>query len=148
MSDPKLFPAWRQAERDLLASGVTYGSLITTEWLREAFGLREPKGIAEFQRNELVMLRQTHELSASLLENHRMMLVTVRGVGYTVVPPEKQTAVAMERRTKEIKAALSKLAREVSFVNTEQLTDSQRKENADAQAKLGALRSLVRKQLK
>lgn len=148
MDEPKLFPAWRQAEVELLANGATYGSLVTTDWLREAFGIKEAATVAQYQRNELVMLRQTQALSESLLENHRMMLVPVRGVGYTIVPPEKQTAVAMDRRTKEIKQALMKMAREISFVNVEKLTDAQRKENSDAQAKIGALRGLVRKQLK
>ena len=31
--EPRLYPAWRQAEKDLLAAGFTYGSLLTKEWL-------------------------------------------------------------------------------------------------------------------
>jgi len=69
-------------------------------------------------------------------------------VGYSAVPPEQQTRTALAMRTKEVKSALSKLAREISHVNLDKLNDAQRQENADAQAKLGSLRSMVRKQLK
>jgi hypothetical protein len=150
MSDDstKLYPAWRQAERDLLASGFTYGSLVTQEWLDAAFGITEPKTIAEHQKRELVRLRQTQELRDSLLENHRIMLAPVRGVGFTAVPPDQQTSTAWRHRTREVKAALQKLAREISHVDLDRLSDAQRQENADAQAKLGSLRALMRKQLK
>lgn len=145
---PTLFPAWRQAEKDLLASGFTYGSLVTQDWLDAAFGIRPARTIAEHQKNELVRLRQFCDLRDSLLENHRIMLAPVRGVGYSAVPPEKQTSAAFQLRTKEIKASLSKLAREISHVNVDKLTDAQRQENADAQAKLGTLKAMVRSQLK
>jgi hypothetical protein len=145
---PKLYPAWRQAEVDLIAAGLAYGSLITDEWLDAAFGIKPPQTIAEAERAQLVRLSQRESLRESLLENHSMLLSRVTGVGYSVVPPELQTKVAVEQRTKEIRAALHKLAREISFVNTALLSDEQRKENSDAQAKLGGLRSLFRKQLK
>lgn len=149
MDDPqvKLYPAWRQAEKDLLEEGLSYGSLIPDEWLKLAFGLAEPETIAQAQRNDLVMLRQLDALRESLLQGHRMMLRRVQGVGYTVVTPEQQTAVALKDRTREVKCAMRKLAQELSYVNHERLSDDQRKENADAQAKLGALRSMVRKKL-
>lgn len=145
---PKLYPAWRQAEADLLASGLAHGSLITQEWLDAAFGLKPPKTIAEAERVQLVRLRQTQALRESLLENHRMMLRPVKGVGFTVIPPDQQTRVAVADRTREVKAAMVKLAREISHVDTSKLTDDQRKENTDAQAKLGALRAMFRKALK
>ena len=151
MSDeaaPTLYPAWRQAEADLLAQGVTYGSLITREWLDAAFGIREPRTIAEAERAQLVRLSQTQALRDSLLQNHRMMLRPTKGVGFTVVPADQQTRVAMDDRTREVKSALSKLAREISHVDLTKLDDAQRKENTDAQAKLGALRSMFRKALK
>jgi hypothetical protein len=144
---PKLYPAWRQAEVDLIAQGVTYGSLISDDWLRAAFGIKEPTTIAEAQRNDLVMLRQTECLRESLLETRNMMLRRVQGLGYTVVLPEQQTKLAMQDRTREVKNALRKLAREIAHVDHSKLTDAQRKENTDAQAKLGALRGLVRKRL-
>lgn len=144
----KLSPAWRQAEADLLASGLTYGSLIDHEWLDEAFGLKPAQTIAQHQRNELIRLRQMQDLQASLLENHKMMLTPVRGVGYSVVPPDKQTKIAMQRRGNEVRAALCKMAKELVNVNATLLNDTQRKENTDALAKLGQLRAMTRKKLR
>lgn len=137
--DLPLFPAWREAERLLLARGLTYGSLITDEELAELFGIAPPKSIGDVKRVELESLEQREALRASLLQNHRMMLVRTRSLGYTVVPPEQQTRVAMDLRVREAKHALTKLAREVSHVNLERLSDDQRKENSDAVAKIGAL---------
>jgi hypothetical protein len=143
-----LFPAWRQAEKDLFAQGLAHGSVITDEWLDEAFGIKEPKTIAEAERNQLVRLRQFQCLSEALLEGHQMMLQRVRGVGYAVVPPEAQTRTALATRIKEVRTAMRKLGRELVNVAADRLTDDQRKENSDAQAKIGALRSLMRKRLK
>lgn len=143
-----LYPAWRQAEKQLLASGLTPGQIITHEWLTEAFGLRPATTIEQHERNKLTFLRQLSDLRDSLLEKHQLMLRAVTGVGYSVITPDKQTSVAMQDRTKAIRHELAKLAREVSNVRVDELTDDQRKENADAQAKLGAMRSMFRKQLK
>ncbi len=147
----KLYPAWRQAEADLLASGMTYGSIVADDWLRSAFGLpprKSERTVAEFEKNELVFLRQITALKESLLEGRKMLLVDEPGVGYRVALPEEQTKLSMHRRTREVKSAMAKLVREVTNVNVQLLTDDQRKENADAIAKLGALRAVMRKQLK
>lgn len=146
--EPKLYPAWRQVEADLLASGLTYGSIITTELLDAGLGIVPPKTIAEYQKAELVRLRQITALKESLLESRNMLLVSEPGVGYRVVLPEEQTKLSMHLRTREMKSALAKLMREVSHVDTGRLSDAQRQENVDAQAKLGALRSIFRKRLK
>jgi len=142
-----LYPAWRQAEVQLLAQGLTYGSLVTDEQLKMLLGIPEPKTVADVTRIQLLFMSQREALRESLLENHQMMLRRTEGIGYTVVPPEQQTRIALEDRTREVKRALSKLAREVSHVQQEQLTDAQRKENADAIAKVGSLSGMVRKQL-
>jgi hypothetical protein len=151
MTDPDklpLYPAWRQAEADLLEQGITEGSLITDEWLDKAFGIKPPQTVAEVQRVQLLRLSNMVALRDSLLQNHRMMLRRTEGVGYTVVPAADQTRVAMKDRTDEVKRAMSKLMREISNVKTEALNDAQRQENTNAIAKLGILRGMVRKQLK
>lgn len=143
-----LYPAWRQAEKQLLDSGLAPGQIITHEWLFDAFGLRQATTIEQHERNKLAFLRQLTDLRDSLLDKHQLMLRAVAGVGYSVITPDKQTGVAMHDRTKAIRNELAKLCREVSNVRVSELTDDQRKENADAQAKLGALRSMFRRQLK
>lgn len=145
---PKLYPAWRQAEADLIAQGLSFGSIVTDDFLREAFGIKPARTINEHEKNKLVFLRQITALKDSLLETRKMLLVDEPGVGYRVALPEEQTRLTVHRRGKEIKRALSKMVREVTHVDTARLNDGQRKENADALAKLGGLRRMARKQLK
>lgn len=147
-TEPKLYPAWRQAEADLLANGLTFGSIITRDTLEAAFGIKPAETIQQHISNELIYLRQTTAMRESLLESHRMMLVSEPGVGFRVAMPQEQTKLSMHQRTREVKAAMQKLSREITHVQTSMLNDEQRKENSDAQAKIGALRSMVRKQLK
>jgi hypothetical protein len=144
----KLYPAWRQAEADLLANGLTYGSIITRDALDALFGIKPATTVQQHISNELVYLRQCTALRDSLLENRKMMLVSEPGVGFRVAMPEEQTKLAMHQRTREVKAAMQKLVREIANVETTLLTDDQRKENTDAKAQIGALRTMVRKQLK
>lgn len=145
--ETKLYPAWRQAEAEILASGATYGSIIDAQWLDAALGIQPATTIAEYQRNELIRLRQVTMLKESLLEGHKMMLVSEPGVGYRVVTPAEQTRRAMHTRTREVKSAMAKLLREVTHVDRGRLSDEQRRENSDALAKLGSLRVMMRQRL-
>lgn len=143
-----LYPAWRQAEKDLLEDGLTYGSVLTESDLKRAFNIGEPKSIADVKKLELLYLQHYTALRDSLLINRRMMLVRSRhDDGYIVVRPEHQTRLSTKRRTKELKRAMQKWAREISHVETALLDDAQRKENSDAQAKLGMLHGMFKKQL-
>lgn len=145
---PQLFPAWRHAESRLLIEGLEPGKIIPREWLMDAFGLREPQTVPEVQRNALIFLRQLTDLRDSLLCRHSIMLRAISGIGYQVVPPESQTGVAMKDRTDEIKRSFAKLTREISHVQMDALNDSQRADNTNAIAKVGALRALMAPMLK
>lgn len=145
--EPALYPPWRQAERDLLARGLAAGAVIEVEWLHQAFGIRRAETIAQHKKNELLFLQQFDQLRTSLLERHNIMLRAVHGVGYAVIPPERQTDVAMKDRQREIKAAMRKLASEVSHIALDQLTDEQRKANADARARVAGMGAMFRKRL-
>lgn len=147
MEEVKLYPPWRQAEADLLAQGLKDGSVIPMQWLRDAFGITEAATLADHDRNRMLFNSQIGELKAGLLENHRIDLRLVEGVGYMVIPPDQQTSRAMKDRGDEMARLLDKLQRQVTYVRTEALTDAQRAENADACAKVGALVSMSRKHL-
>ena len=51
----------------------------------------------------------------------------------------------MEEGIKEMKRATRRMARTLSFIRQEELTDEQRRRNADAQAKAAMLAGMVRK---
>jgi hypothetical protein len=146
---PKLYPAWRQLERDLLDAGLPDGSTIAMDYLRQRLGLRDPHELHgdDVLREQAQFNFAMGALMASLLEGHRIKLRLVEGVGYMVVPPEDQTRLTLKDRGSEVASALSKAFREVTHVRTEALTEDQRRENADAIAKIGALRAMAAKQI-
>lgn len=145
--EAKLYPAWRQAEADLLARGMHDGEVISMAWLKAAFGITDATDVAQHDRNRMLFNAQIGELKASLLEGHMIDLRVVDGVGYMVMPPDQQTGRAMADRGAEVTRALCQLMRQITYVRSELLTDEQRKQNADAQAKVGQLMSMTRKKL-
>lgn len=142
--DFKAYPAWRQALKDLLAQGLEPGSVIERDWLNQAFGIAEPTTIAEADKCRLVFLSMFSLLREELLEKHRLMLRPVPGLGYEVINPQMQTAVAQRDRYHAVRRELRALARELSFVQTDRLTDAQRQANSDALARVGILAGMAR----
>lgn len=150
MSDLKLYPAWRQVESELMARGMQDGETIPMDYLRAGFGVQDPRTMTdgiEVLRQQALFNFSLGELKASLLENHRVQLRLVEGVGYMVVPPSDQTRLSMKDRGAEIVNAITKAEREVTYIREDGLTESQRKENTDARARMGHLKSIVRKRI-
>lgn len=141
---------WRVALPKFLAAGFSPGDLIKHEWFFEALGIVQPKDCTEAQtalKSQLVYCREVSELRRELLEEHQIALRNVLGEGYEIVHPHEQTAWAEER----VKAELGKAARtaraRLTNVQFDQLTDTQKKENLDAQARLSFFRKEARKAL-
>lgn len=144
----KLYPSWKQALADWEAQGIEPGQTIEKEWLEERFGITPAQTIAQAEKNNQLFRTSIWQLRETLLNKHKLMLRAVAGVGYRVVEPEKQTEQALRDRGEEVARALGKLHDEVNHIRLDALDDSQRKANADAQAKVGALLSMARNQLK
>jgi hypothetical protein len=143
-----LYPAWREAEKKLLAAKVEFGAIISRAWLDEVLGIKPPKTVREVRDSDIERLQQITALRDSLLKNHCMMLDPIPGEGYKIVRPEEQTKVAMRKRSKEMKRAIKGLTAELTHVRTDLLSTEQRAENSNAIAKVGALKALSRKQLR
>ena len=143
----KLYPSWKQALHDLEVAGIEPGQTIEKEWLENAFGIEQALTIADAEKNRALFRSSIWELRGRLLTKHRLMLRSVGGVGYQVIESEKQTEVALRDRGAEVARALERMHDEVTFVRVELLSDAQRKANADAVAKVGALIGMTRKQL-
>ena len=142
----ELFPAWRQALKVLLERGLENGDVLKKSELIALFGLKQPVTAEQQERFQLDFLRQFGELRDELLEEYRIALRTMFGESsYEVVPPNDQTDLAMSEGDREIKRALRRQARTLAFVRHDELTDEERKKNADAQAKTAMLASMIRK---
>jgi hypothetical protein len=144
-SEVRLSPAWKHALRDLTERGLVYGQVITRAELCELFGLRDPVTAAEQVRHQMEFLQQFTALRAELLEEHRLMLRTMHGESsYEVVQPAVQTDLAMTEGMRELRQAARKMVRGLAFIRHEELTDEQRRRNADAQAKAAMLAGMIR----
>lgn len=144
----RLSPAWKHALAVLIEEGLSYGQMITKERLVELFGLCKPVTAEDQERFQMEFLSQFTELREELLEEHRLRLRTLHGErAYEVVRPGEQTDLAVSEGQREMKRAIRRMSRTLAFVRHEELTDAERRKNADAQAKTAMLAGMVRKPL-
>jgi hypothetical protein len=141
-------PRWRHALRVLTARGLSNGDVIEKSELVDLFGLKTPITAADQQKYQLDFMAQYIPLRDELLEEHRIALRTLRGdSAYQVLPPAQQTDYAMQEGMRDLSRTMRRMAKTVAYVRHEELTDDQRKANADAQAKVAMLAGMVRKRL-
>lgn len=148
----QLFPAWKRAAADFLAE-FKYGAVVPHAWLEQRFGMpqlgdRQKLTAADFSKRQFEWLQNIESFKDELLREHAVCLQSVRGEGYRWVPPAEQSKVAMDAFEKDVKQVYATAAKRTRNVRRDELTDEQRRENADAIAKLASLRGLTRKTLK
>jgi hypothetical protein len=144
MTEPTLFPAWKQAVRVLLDEGLTYGSTVTRKRLADLCQVRQPESIEDVRRYDLELLTCITEIKDVLLTAHCMLLVTDNKGAYVVIAPESQTQYAVDSGIKAIGREMKKMSMAVSFTKTDLLSDADRAKNADAQAKIAMLAGMVK----
>lgn len=148
MQNTKLFPAWKEAIRKLLDSGVTYGSTIKRKHLIDLCQVNPPQSIEDVRRYDLEVLKCITEIKDTLLTAHCMLLVSDHAGNFMVIAPESQTQYAVEAGVKAITKEMKRMAMGVSFTKTDLLTDTQRAKNSDAQAKISMLAGMMSKEQK
>jgi hypothetical protein len=141
-----LFPAWRQAVRDLLDEGTTYGSTISRKRIAEMCNVQPPTSIEDVRRYDLELLTCITEIKDVLLTAHCMLLVSDNKGSFVVIAPESQTEYAVSSGIKAISREMKKMAMGVSFTKTDLLSAPERAKNADAQAKISMLAGMVKSQ--
>lgn len=152
MSEPsdhlvQQYPAWREALRSFAAQKFKPGDVLTFDWLYAAFLIKRPAKdtpLSEAQSAELQFLSQFKSFEDALLTEQQIALANVRGVGYRVVPPAEQTGWAEREGIIEIKRAIRKLGDRLTNVDLVALDGDQRKQNADALARLGMMGGMLR----
>ena len=141
-----LFPAWRQAVRDLLDEGITYGSTISRKRIAEMCQVQPPKSIEDVRRHDLELLQCVTEIKDILLTAHCMLMVADHKGSFIIIAPESQTEYAVSTGIKAISREMKKMAMGVSFTKTDLLSAPERAKNADAQAKISMLAGMVKSQ--
>lgn len=146
--DTNLYPAWKQAVKDLLDEGITYGSTISRKRIAELCKVRPPESIEDVRRHDLELLTCITEIKDTLLTAHCMLLVSDNKGSFVIIAPESQTEYAVSTGIKAIGREMKKMAMGVSFTKTDLLSASERAKNADAQAKISMLAGMVKVQNK
>lgn len=139
-----LFPAWRQAVRDLLDEGITYGSTISRKRIAEMCQVQPPTSIEDVRRHDLELLQCVTEIKDILLTAHCMLMVADHKGSFVIIAPESQTEYAVNTGIKAISREMKKMAMGVSFTKTDLLSAPERAKNADAQAKISMLAGMVK----
>ena len=142
------YPPWRAAVEAFLSAGFQPGDVIEHEWFWKAFGLKRPPddtplGVA--QREMWKFLKQFEPFCTALLCEHKILLVNERSVGYRFVPAGEQTQEAYEEGVREVRKAIRKMGLRITHIDLTALTDQQRRQNAEALAKLSMLETMRRK---
>jgi hypothetical protein len=138
-----LFPTWKEAVRVLLDGGLTFGATVTRAHLAKLCDIKPATSVEDVRRYDLEVLDGVYKIREALLTNHCMLLVSDGKGGFTVVNPEDQTRIAVDAGTKAMKREMGRMAKGVSFIRSDMLTDDQRAQNADAQAKISLLAGMV-----
>ena len=143
-------PAWKIAVERFNVE-FSWGSEVPHAWFWEAFGIAKPKADDPYllgQKAQLARLDAFDAFSEALLREHNKMLVPLRTYGYKVVLPPEQVALAETLGYQDARKALAKLMRRVKHVDVEQLHESERRDQADALARVGRIRQFVIKTAK
>ena len=144
MSEATLFPAWKQAVKDLIDEGLTFGSTITRKRIAEMCQVKPPVDIDDVRRHDLEVLQCVTDIKDTLLTAHCMLLVSDNKGAYVVIAPESQTQYAVDTGVKALSREMKKMAMAVSFTRTDLLSDSDRAKNADAQAKIQKIARMMK----
>lgn len=147
-----LFPAWKQAVKDFL-SAFKYGDLVPHDWLEDHFGMltiedSERLTANAFRARQFAWLANIEAFKHELLTTHQVCLESVRGEGFRWVPPHEQTGMATKEFERDARKTFRAVGLRLKNLRAGELSDSQRRENVDAIAKVSALRGMTRKALR
>ena len=139
-----LFPAWKQAVKDLLDEGLTYGSVVSRKRIAEMCQVQPPVSIEDVRRHDLELLQCITEIKEILLTAHCMLMVADHKGSFVIIAPESQTEYAISSGVKAIGREMRRMAMSVSFTKTSLLSAPERAKNADAQAKISMLAGMMK----
>lgn len=147
-----LFPIWKQAVADFIGE-FKYGDLVPHDWLEAHFGMLtiedgERLTANAFRARQFAWLANIEAFKHELLTMHQVCLESVRGEGFRWVPPQEQTGMATKEFERDARKTFKSVGQRLKNIRASELTDSQRRENIDAVAKVSMLRGMTRKALK
>lgn len=144
-----LHPIWRQAAIVAIES-FDYGDIIPLQWIRDHLEIEEPVGMMTVERHrelQFDLLQKVESFKTLMLEEHKRLLVNVRGVGYKIIEPPHQTDAAMKRFQREFHKSLQQAMAALVHIDECALSLDDARDNAEARAKLAYFKTLGDRQL-
>lgn len=139
---------WKNAMEVFNKSGFKIGEMIPMAWFYTNFRvtpLEDCHTADDFKETQFKFMGEMSMFQQSLAEENQLVLQNIRGEGYRIVPPAEQTAFAMDKAQREMNRVFSKAHMRLTNIRLDELSDEQRRQNADSQAKLAALRTRARR---
>jgi len=146
------FPRWREALAEFRKAGFGFGDIVKHQWFATALKLDQyGKGklvrVDDFMKRQFAYAEALERIKHHLLREDQIYLQNEYSVGYRLVPPGEQTAVAMAKGVRDMCKAVEKMAEAVTCIRVDELTDAQRWENAEARAKVAQFSGMARAKL-
>lgn len=148
--ETKRIPTWREAVQEFLSAGFAPGDIVPHDWFYEQFGIVKPEKCPNFKASQdaqLAYMTHVEGLKRELLEEYQIAIRAAPGKGYEVVPPQAQTAWAEDALKSDLYRALKTSKARLVNIQLDELTDDEKKQNLDAQARLSFFRKQAHKAL-
>ena len=136
MNSPEKYDPMDYVLEEFIRDGFTYGDTIPREWFEEKFGLEPPKTIHDYKRHQITYAAMLGEFRNKLLACCKMALKTSSGVGQEVVRSDEQVAWALCEVKNAILRETEKARFRVANIRLENLTLEEKRDAADAMARL------------
>lgn len=122
--------------KQIHAHGYTFGSIIPKEFFHEHFRLKTPRTAEDKVEYDVLYMNYMGELRAKLLNDSKFLLVPKNGIGQEIIEPKEQTGYSTDEFKREINKIYRKTRDRLINIDMTTLSDVEKRENADAIAKL------------
>ncbi len=145
----KKLPLYLKATEKFMDMNPGPGFVLPYEWLEIELELDYKIASREqYQDFSLDRFKQVEAFKDRLMREHHIHLATDPGVGYRVQAPGEVHHAEAANVSRTIKNTTRKAALRLAFVPLDRLTDNQRRDHADALARVAQLRTLTRETFK
>lgn len=119
------------------------GDVVSHEWLKTYLEIPDPESLDQVQRIQFLLLSRVEEFKKSLLEDHKIALESVRGIGYRIVPPNEQAAFAVTEAAKQIQKGIERGLSVLCHARLNEMDAESHKRHIDAQTRMSGLKLIV-----
>jgi hypothetical protein len=145
----RIYPPWKEAV-GIIAARVEregYGIILTHEEFLDMFDLKIPAIAtpATWRKLQFDLLQNMDNLRSTLLEDHNIFLLNIRGIGYQVLTPGEQVDIVPKIYIDKINGLIRKSIKSQMYIDADNLDDTQRQTRLRNLEKMAFLKSVSKK---